>query len=96
MKCQKCLQTWRGPKWGLIEKMWTSLRKLKKKKMVSRCQSYKNLISSYFSLSVCRTGKYCLYIKMAKRNSKKLEKSLFYEEKSLVGLTPARLNPIKL
>ncbi len=36
----------------------------------------------------CRTGKYCLYIKMAKRNSKKHKKYLFYEEKSLLGLTP--------
>ncbi len=40
------------------------------------------------SLSVCRTGKYCLYIKMAKRNSKKWKKSSFYKEKSLVWLTP--------
>ncbi len=51
------------------------------------------MISSFFrfsllSYSVCRTGKYCLYIKMAERNSKKRKKSLFYEEKSLVGLTP--------
>ncbi len=34
-------------------------------------------------------GKYCLYIKTAKFNSKKTEKSSFYKEKSLVGLTPA-------
>ncbi len=58
-----------------------------------RSKSYKNLISSFFkfsllSLSVCRTGKYCLYIKMAKHYSKKWKKSSFYEEKSLVGLTP--------
>jgi hypothetical protein len=32
-------------------------------------------------LSVCRTGKYCLYIKIAKHNSKKRKKSSFYEEK---------------
>ncbi len=29
-----------------------------------------------------------MYIKMAKRNSKKQKKSSFYEENSLVGLTP--------
>ncbi len=39
-------------------------------------------------LSVCSIGKYCLYIKMAKLSSKKQEKSSFYKEKSLVGLTP--------
>ncbi len=62
-----------------------------------RSQSYKTLMSSFFrflllSLSVCRTGKYCLYIKLAKRNSKKRKKSLFYEAKSLVGLTPESNN----
>jgi hypothetical protein len=29
-----------------------------------------------------------MYFEMAKLNSKKWKKSLFYEEKSLVGLTP--------
>ncbi len=56
----------------------------------SRSQSYKNLISLFFrflllSLSVCSIRQYCLCYKMVKVNSKK---SLFYEEKSLVGLTP--------
>jgi hypothetical protein len=32
--------------------------------------------------------KYCLCNRMAKLNSKKRKKSLFYEEKSLVGLNP--------
>jgi hypothetical protein len=40
------------------------------------------------SLSVCGTREYCLYFEIAKHNSKKHKKSLFYEEKSLVGLTP--------
>jgi hypothetical protein len=60
---------------------------------ISRSQSYKNLISSFFrflllSLSVCSIRKYFLCNKMAKHQSKKQKKSLFYEEKSLVGLTP--------
>ncbi len=59
----------------------------------ARSQSYKNLISSFFrflllSLRVCSIRKYCLCYKMAKLNSKKQKKSSFYEEKSLVGLTP--------
>ncbi len=58
-----------------------------------RSQSYQTLISSFFrflllSLSVCSSRKYCLYFKMDKLNSKKQKKSSFYEEKSLVGLTP--------
>ncbi len=40
------------------------------------------------SLSVCSIGKYCLYVKMTKLNSKKRKNFSFYEEKSLVGLTP--------
>ncbi len=58
-----------------------------------KSQSYRTLISLFFrflllSLSVCITGNYYLYIKMAKRNSKKRKKTSFYKEKSLVGLTP--------
>ncbi len=64
------------------------------KKVRIRSQSYKTLISSFFrflllSLSVCSRRKYCLFFKVAKLNSKKQKKSSFYEEKSLVGLTPA-------
>ncbi len=51
------------------------------------------MISSFFrflllSLSVFKIRKYCLCYKMAKLNSKKRKKSSFYDEKSLVGLTP--------
>ncbi len=58
-------------------------------------QSYQTLISLFFrflllSLRVCSIGKYCLYIKMAKLNSKKRKKSLFYKKNSLVGLTPGQ------
>ncbi len=53
--------------------IWTN------KNSKTRSQSFKTLISSFFrflflSLSVCRTGKYCLYIKMSKHNSKKRKK----------------------
>jgi hypothetical protein len=63
-------------------------------------QSYQNLISLFLrflllSLSVCSIRKYCLCFKMAKLNSGKRKKSLFYEEKSLVGLTP-RVNFINI
>jgi hypothetical protein len=66
---------------------------LEMKKVETGSQSYQTLISSFFrfsllSLSACSTGKYCLYIKMAKLDSQKQKKFLFYEEKSLVGLTP--------
>ncbi len=58
-----------------------------------RSQSYQNLISSFFrflllSLSVWSIQKYYLCFKMAELNKEKLKKSSFYEEKSLVGLTP--------
>jgi hypothetical protein len=46
-------------------------------------------------MSVCRTGKYCMNIKIAKPISKKRKKSSFYEEKSLVGLTPAEKNKFR-
>jgi hypothetical protein len=56
-------------------------------------QSYQTLISSFIifsllSLSVCGIRKYCLCFEMDKLNSKNGKKSSFYEEKSLVGLTP--------
>jgi hypothetical protein len=54
---------------------------------------YQTLISLFFrfsllSLRVFSIGRFCLYIKMAKLNSKKQKKSLFYEEISLIRLTP--------
>ncbi len=60
---------------------------------ISRSQSYQNLISSFFqflllSFRVCSIRKYFLHFEMAKLKSKKLNKSSFYEAKSLVGLTP--------
>jgi hypothetical protein len=65
-------------------------------KIDPRSQSYQTLISPFFSflllsLSVCGTRKYCLCFEMAKLNNKKQKKSLFYKEKSLVGLTPGLL-----
>ncbi len=67
------------------------LRYVRVKLIKTWSQSYQTLISSFFrflllSLSVCSIEKYCLYIKMAKLNSKKRKKSSFYKEKSLVGL----------
>jgi hypothetical protein len=53
-------------------------------------QSYQTLISSFFqflllSLGILKYRKYFLMLQTLKDNSKKY---LFYEEKSLVGLTP--------
>ncbi len=61
-----------------------------------RSQSYQTLISLFFRfsllrLSVCNVRKYRLRFKMAKLNSEKWKKSLFYGEKRLLGLTPKNL-----
>jgi hypothetical protein len=66
----------------------------------SGSQSYQTLISLFFrfsllSLSVCRIRKYCLCFEMTKLSSEKRKKSLFYKEKSLVGLNPGFENTKK-
>ncbi len=81
----RCSQVW------LYTQSFLVIQKRKIRK-TSKSQSYQNLMSSFFwflllSLSVCSIIKYCLCFKMAKLNSEKRKKSLFYEEKSLVGLT---------
>ncbi len=53
-------------------------------------QSYQTLIYSFFrfsllSLSVCSIGKYCLYIKMAKLNSKKKTEKVFALQRRKFG-----------
>ncbi len=64
-----------------------------KKFYKSRSQSYQTSVYFVFvflllSLSVCNIRKYYLNFKIAKLNSWKRKQSFFYEEKSLVGLTP--------
>jgi hypothetical protein len=61
-----------------------------------RSQFYQTLFFFIFqflllSLSVCKIKNYALTIKSPSLIAKKEKKSLFYEEKSLVGLTPGRL-----
>jgi hypothetical protein len=56
-------------------------------------QSYQTLISSFFqflllSLAISKYRQYFLMLQTLKLNNKKWKKSLFYKEKSLVGLTP--------
>jgi hypothetical protein len=56
-------------------------------------QSYQTLISSFFwffllSLAISKYRQYFLMLQTLKLTNKKRKKSLFYEEKSLVGLTP--------
>jgi hypothetical protein len=58
-------------------------------------QSYQILISSFFwfsllSLAILKYRQYFCMLQTLKLNNKKWKKSLFYEEKSLVGLTPER------
>jgi hypothetical protein len=66
-------------------------------KIWARCQSYQTLISlflgfSLLSMSVCKIRKYCLCFEMDKLSSEKRKKSSFYEESSMVGLTPGLAN----
>ncbi len=60
---------------------------------VSGSQSYLTLISSFFqffllSLAILKHRQYFCMLQTLKLNNKKWKKSLFYEEKSLVGLAP--------
>ncbi len=60
-----------------------------------KSQSYQTLISSFFrfsllSLSILKYIKYLLMPQTFKLNKEKQKKSLFYKEKSLVGLTPGK------
>jgi hypothetical protein len=66
---------------------------IKRAKFGSKSQSYQTLISSFFrfsllSLAILKYRQYFLMQQTLKLNNKKKEKSSFYEEKSLVGLTP--------
>ncbi len=59
----------------------------------SRSQSYQTLISLFFqflllSLAFLKHRQYFLILQTLKLNNKKRKKSMFYEEKSLVRLTP--------
>ncbi len=63
---------------------------------LSLSQSYQTLISSFFgctlvSLAISNYRQYFLMLQTLKLNNKKRKKSLFYKEKSLVGLTPSFL-----
>jgi hypothetical protein len=58
-------------------------------------QSFKALISLFFqflflSLAILKYRQYFLKLQTLKFNNEKWKKSLFYEEKSLVGLTPGQ------
>jgi hypothetical protein len=59
----------------------------------NRSQSCQTLISSFFpllllSLAILKYRQYFLMLQTVKLNNEKWKKSSFYEEKSLVGLTP--------
>jgi hypothetical protein len=61
----------------------------------------KLLISSFFqfsflSLAISKYRQYFLMLQTLKLNNKKWKKSSFYEEKSLVGLTPGYVDMIYL
>ncbi len=65
-------------------------------------QSYETLISSFFrflllSLDILKYRQYFLILQTLKLNNKKRGKSSFYDEKSLVGLTPGpAFNPPRI
>jgi len=63
---------------------------------VTLSQSYQTLISSFYrflllSLTISKYRQCFLMLQTLKLNNGKWKKSLFYEEKSLVGLTPSVL-----
>ncbi len=64
-------------------------------------QSYQTLISPFFrflllSLAISKYRQYFLTLQTLKFNNEKWKKSLFFEEKRLVGLTPGRSTKEKI
>jgi hypothetical protein len=67
----------------------------------TRSQSYQTLISSFFqflllSLAISKYRQYFLMLQTLKLNNEKWKKSSFYEEKSLVGLTPDEIRDTQM
>jgi hypothetical protein len=80
-----------APRPGIDEK-----HKIVMETLTSWSQSCQTLISSYFrflllSLALLKYRQYFFTLQTLKLNSKKREKSSFYKENSLVGLTPTKI-----